>query len=83
MHQIDLLAKHTKIENDHLKRNLGGLLNNYIQVLLKHNNLSAAQLSQLTGAPQDQLEDYLDKMMDAGKIDLKEGIYFLKEKSQN
>ncbi len=82
LHQIDILAKHVKIENDHLKRNLGGLLNNYIQVLLKQNNLSAAQLSQLIGAPQDQLEDYLDQMMDAGKIDLKEGIYFLKEKSK-
>jgi len=82
LHQIDILAKHVKIENDHLKRNLGGLLNNYIQVLLKHNNLSAVQLSQLTGASQDQLEDYLDQMMDAGKIDLKEGIYFLKEKQK-
>jgi len=27
----------------------------------------------------DILEDYLDKMIDEGKIDLKEGIYFLKE----
>lgn len=82
LHQIDLLAKHVKIENDHLKRNLGGLLNNYICLLLRQNNLSAAQLSQLTGAPQDQLEDYLDQMMDAGKIDLKAGIYFLKEKGK-
>lgn len=82
LHQIDLLAKHTKVENDHLKRNLGGLLNNYILLLLQQNNLNAAQLSHLTGAPQDQLEDYLDKMMDAGKIDLKEGIYFLKEKGK-
>lgn len=80
LHQIDLLAKHVKIENDHLKHNLGGLLGNYIQVLLKQNNLGAAQLSRLTGVAQDQLEDYLDKMMDQGKIDLKEGIYFLQEK---
>jgi len=80
LHQIDLLAKHVKIENDYLKRNLGGLLGNYIQVLLKQNNLGAAQLSRLTGVAQDQLEDYLDKMMDQGKIDLKEGIYFIQEK---
>ena len=82
LHQIDLLAKHVKIENDHLKRNLGGLLNNYIQILLKQANLGSEQLSKLTGVPQDQLEDYLDQMMDAGKIDLKEGIYFLKEKQK-
>jgi len=82
LHQIDLLAKHVKIENDHLKRNLGGLLNNYIQILLKQANLGSEQLSKLTGVPQDQLEDYLDQMMDAGKIDLKEGVYFLKEKQK-
>lgn len=82
LHQIDLLAKHVKIENDHLKQNLGGLLNNYIQILLKQANLGSEQLSKLTGVPQDQLEDYLDQMMDAGKIDLKEGIYFLKEKTR-
>lgn len=82
LHQIDLLAKHVKVENDHLKRNLGGLLNNYIQILLKQANLGSEQLSKLTGVPQDQLEDYLDQMMDAGKIDLKEGIYFLKEKGK-
>lgn len=80
LHQIDLLAKHVKIENDHLKRNLGGLLGNYIQILLKQNNFGSAQLSKLTGVSQDQLEDYMDKMMDEGKIDLKEGIYYLKEK---
>ncbi len=82
LHQIDLLAKHVKIENDHLKRNLGALLGNYVQVLLKQNNLGSAQLSKLTGVSQDQLEDYLDKLMDEGKIDLKEGIYFLKEKEK-
>ncbi len=82
LHQIDILAKHLKIENDHLKRNLGGLLNNYVQILLKQANLGSEQLSKLTGVPQDQLEDYLDQMMDAGKIDLKEGIYFLKEKDK-
>jgi len=27
----------------------------------------------------DILEDYMDKMIDEGKIDLKDGLYFLKE----
>jgi len=55
-------------------------LNNYILVLLSKGNLTSEQLSGLTGVNKDKLEDYLDKLIDAGKVDLKEGIYFAKNK---
>ncbi len=79
LHQIDLIAKQVKIENDQLKRNQAGLLRNYIMVLLSHNNLTSEQLSQLMGVNKDKLEDYLDLLIDEGKIGLKEKIYFLKK----
>lgn len=79
LHQIDLIAKQVKVENDQLKRNQAGLLRNYIQVLLSHNNLTSEQLSQLIGVNKDKLEDYLDLLIDEGKIGLKEKIYFLKK----
>ena len=79
LHQIDLIAKEVKAENDQLKRNQASLLRNYIVVLLSHNNLTSEQLSQLMGVNKDKLEDYLDLLIDEGKIGLKEKIYFIKK----
>jgi len=79
LHGVDMLAKQMKIENQLTNNSLAKLLNNYIVVLLRNNNLTSKQLSTFTGMNIDILEDYLDKMIDEGKIDLKEGIYFFKE----
>lgn len=80
LHQVDMLAKQVKMENDILKKSIGHLLKNYVTLLLSGNNLTSQQLSRMTGVDQDKLEDFLDKLIDDGKIDLKEGIYFLREK---
>ncbi len=79
LHGVDMLAKQMKIENQLTNQSLARLLNNYVTLLLQNHNLSSEQLSKLTGMNIDILEDYLDKMIDEGKVDLKEGIYFLKE----
>jgi len=79
LHGVDMIAKQMKMENQLTNNSLAKLLNNYIVVLLRNNNLTSKQLSTFTGMNIDILEDYLDKMIDEGKIDLKEGIYFLKE----
>jgi hypothetical protein len=77
LHQVDMVAKHVKMENDFLKRGSTDLLKNYITVLLSKGNLTSDQLSKLTGVVKDKLEDYLDMLIDEKRIDLKEGIYFL------
>src|SRR3989344_4341627 len=79
LHGVDMIAKQMKMENQLTNNSLAKLLNNFIVILLHDHNLSSEQLSKLTGMKIDILEDYLDKMIDEGKIDLKEGIYFLKE----
>jgi hypothetical protein len=81
LHGVDMLAKEMKMENQLTNSSLAKLLNNYILVLLRDNNLTSKQLGKFTGMNLDVLEDYLDKMIDEGKIDMKEGIYFLKEKT--
>ncbi|NQV90951.1 hypothetical protein HQ489_00590 [Candidatus Woesearchaeota archaeon] len=78
LHEVDMIAKQVKMENDSIKLNMTGLLGNYVRVLLHQGNKTSEQLSGITGVHQDLLEDFLDKMIDDGKIDLKEGIYFLK-----
>ncbi len=78
LHSVDMLAKQLKTENDVLKINTAALLKNYITMLLKQNNLTSAQLSNFTGVNKDKLEDFLDQLIDEGKIDLKEETYYLK-----
>ena len=82
LHQVDMVAKQVKAENDFLKKNMGGLLKNYVTVLLRGRGLTSEQLSQLMGMHKDKLEDFLDQLIDEGKIDLKEGVYYLQKKEE-
>ena len=82
LHTVDLVAKQVKLENDFLKKNMGGLLKNYITVLLSKQNLTAVELSSLTGVNSDKLADYLDQLIDEGKVDLKGDIYYLPLKKE-
>jgi hypothetical protein len=83
LHQVDMVAKQVKMENDIYKKNVNSLLKNYITLLLSRSNHSSEQLSKLTGVVKDKLEDFLDQLIDENKIDLKEGTYYLKEDELN
>lgn len=82
LHQVDLVAKNMRLEKDHLQQNMANLLRNYITVMLTNRKLSSEQLSKLTGLSQDVLEDFMDKLIDKGKVDLKDGLYYLTGKSK-
>ena len=75
LHGVDMLAKQMKMENQLTNNSLARLLNNYIKVLLQDHNLSSEQLSKLTGMNLEVLEDYLDKMIDEGKIGKVEELF--------
>ncbi|HLC52056.1 MAG TPA: hypothetical protein VJI98_02320 [Candidatus Nanoarchaeia archaeon] len=79
LHQIDMIAKQLQVENSFLNKSLGGLLKNYVVVLLSKGDLTSKQLSGLTGINQDKLEDFLDQLIDEQKIDLNDGVYTLKK----
>jgi len=82
LHQVDMVAKQLRLENDFLKKNTRNLLRNYLTILLrKGGGMTSTQLSTLTGVEQDKLEDYLDSLIDQGQVDLKKGVYFMKEKA--
>ncbi len=82
LHAVDMVAKQLKMENSFLVQNLGKLLKNYVVVLLGKQDLTSEQLSRLTGVEQDKLEDFLDQLIDEGRIDLKAGVYSLKQKKE-
>lgn len=80
LHGVDMVAKTVKAENDNLKLNTAGLLKNYIVVLLRgREGLTGEQLAGLTGVKFDLLGDYLDQLIDEGKVDLKGDLYSLIE----
>ncbi len=81
LHQVDMVAKQLRLENEHLRKNTQDLLKNYIIILLGNQNLTSVQLSRFTGVNIDQLEDFLDQLIDEKRIDLKEGIYYLREEN--
>jgi len=83
LHNVDMVAKQTKLENEHLQRNMSLLLKNYILVLLTQNNLTSEQLAKLTGVNKDKIEDFLDKLIDDKKVDLKDGVYFIVRENGN
>jgi len=83
LHSIDMVAKQVKLENEHMVRNMNLLLRNYILVLLTNNNLTSEQLSKLTGVAKEKIEDFLDKLIDDKKVDLKEGTYFILRENGN
>ena len=79
LHQVDMVAKQVKFEGDQIKKSMSGLLKNFLFILLSKGNLTSEQLSKLTGVHKEKLEDFLDKLIDEGKVDLKEDIYFIKK----
>ncbi len=80
LHTVDMVAKQVRMENDQLKHSLNALLQNYTLLLLSKQGLTSSQLSTLTGVHEERLADFLDSLIDAGKIDLKGETYSLVKK---
>jgi DNA repair exonuclease SbcCD ATPase subunit len=79
LHQVDMVAKQVKMENNSLKMNMGKLLRNYLTILLGKNALTLEQLSRFTGVTKDILGDYLDKLLDEGLVRMENEIYSLNQ----
>jgi hypothetical protein len=77
LHQVDMIAKQVKMENDSLKINMGKLLRNYLTVLLGKGEQTLEQLGRLTGVAEEKLGDYMDKLIDEGLVKLEKEIYSL------
>ncbi len=77
LHSVDMIAKQMRMEHDSAVRNASIVLRNYILFLLANKSFASEEISKLTGVEQDKVEDFLDKLIDEKKVDLKEGKYFL------
>lgn len=81
LHQVDMIAKQLNMEVQYLKKNMTGLFRNYLTVLLSNRQLTASQISTLTGVPQDAVEDYLDVLIDEKVVKMDRDKYILVQKS--
>ncbi|MBI2652253.1 hypothetical protein HYX00_02200 [Candidatus Woesearchaeota archaeon] len=68
LHNVDMIVKQLKAENDFLRHNMNAVLHNAIMICLKVSRLSLEQLSQVTGVEKKELEMFIEKLIKENKI---------------
>ncbi len=77
LHNVDMMVKKLRTENDMLRRNLRSSFENIITVLLKMNPLSIDELSIYTGINKEELQGLLQGMQVENKIKVEDNTYKL------
>ncbi len=79
LHNVDMVVKQQKNENEFLKHNLNKAVSNTVLLSLVSGSLDRERLSKATGISEEELEIFLDNLIKENKI-IKEGeIYTLSE----
>lgn len=68
LHNVDMLAKNLKMQNDFLRKNLNATLHNLILITLKTSELSIEDLSKITGVEKEELGKFIEKLINDNKI---------------
>lgn len=77
LHNVDMIVKKLKSENDFLKRNMNAIIQNTIMICLKVGSLSLEHLSLITGVEKKELEIFVEKLIKEDKIKKENEIYSL------
>ncbi len=77
LHNVDMIVKQLKAENDFLKLNMNAVIHNAILICLKVSKLTLEQLSQITGVDKKELEIFVEKLLKENKIKKEDGQYTL------
>lgn len=75
LHNVDMVVKQQKSENDFLKKNLKAIIENAIVICLKVQKLKPHQISKVTGIPETELAVHTENLIKDGKIK-KEGEFY-------
>lgn len=68
LHNVDMLAKNLKLQNDFLRKNLNAMLHNLILITLKTRELNIDELSKITGVETEELGKFIEKLINENKI---------------
>ena len=77
LHDVDMIVKKLKGENDFLRMNMNAIIHNAILICLKVSKLNIEQLSKVTGVDKKELEIFLEKLLKENKIKKEEELYTL------
>ena len=77
LHNVDMIVKNLKAENDFLKGNMNAVIHNIILVCLKVSTLSLEELSQVTGVDKKELEVFVENLLKENKIKKENDLYSL------
>ncbi|MBI2655990.1 hypothetical protein HYX06_06225 [Candidatus Woesearchaeota archaeon] len=77
LHNVDMVVKQLKAENDFLRLNMNAIIHNAILICLKVSKLSLEQLSQVTGLDKKELEIFVGKLIKDSKIKKENELYCL------
>lgn len=77
LHNVDMIVKQMKAENDFLKLNMNAIISNAIVITLKISSLSLEQLSKVTGIHQKELQAFLEKLIKDNKVKKENDVYSL------
>ncbi len=77
LHNVDMVVKQLKAENDFIKQNMNAIINNAITISLSIGKLDLEQLSKVTGVHQKELEIFVEKLLKENKVKKEGEIYSL------
>jgi hypothetical protein len=77
LHQVDMIVKQKKNENDFLKQNLNKSVSNVILISLALRSLDKEKLTKATGVPDKELEIFLNELIKENKIKKEDNTYSL------
>ena len=77
LHNVDMIIKQLKAENDFLKLNMNAIMHNAIMICLRVSRLTLEQLSQVTGVDKKELEIFVEKLLKENKIKKENELYCL------
>ena len=80
LHDVDMIVKKQKNENEFLKKNMNTTVKNMILISLLYGSLDSEKLSKVTGIKSDELGVFLDNMVEDNKIKKENGSYGLVKK---
>lgn len=75
LHHVDMVVKRKNSENDFLKRNMHNAFKNVIFIALARNPMDKETLSKITGISLEELEIFLNKLIEEKAIKKEDNIY--------
>ena len=77
LHNVDMVVKQQKLENDFLKKNLHTIINNTILICLRIGKCPVSKISKITGIEENEMGAYLEELLKQKKVKKDGDLYSL------